>query len=152
MSDNKTMALAVMSGCGPIEQGTYIPPEVIEPIIGITRDKAAYGLALMGLRGSLQTLVEKQTGRFFQVCQRKSGIQFLDTSEAARYGSQWFRAYQRRKELVHLETCNAVDDHLDELSEQERRRYVEDRRFRARILLHDKAAEVGETDQDGDGK
>lgn len=68
--------------------GEFVPPEVIEKITGITRDKAAYGLMMLSvIMDANQDL--RDSG--LTVCQHNHGIKVLDNSDSAAYHQAQFQ-------------------------------------------------------------
>lgn len=142
-SDITTVAAALVKEVQkPIKQGSFIPPEPIEKLLGVSRDKAAYSLAVVGLRGALEAVIEKQSGRRYWTRQLNGGIKFLTTAEAATFGDSQFDAMGKRRDMLHHKIAVVVDPYIDELTPAEQERYRQRKMYRERLLLHEKETEL----------
>ena len=125
-----------------IKAGAYIPPEIISSALGMFRGSSAYGLALLGLRQALESLVEKVTARPCWIRQSASGLRVLTLEEASKYYPEALRSGRRRMEYAHAKAEVVINPYLEELSESAREHYVAERRFNSRLLLAMKEIEL----------
>jgi hypothetical protein len=132
---NKQEVSTLLDG---LEEGSYIPPEKVEDILGVSREMAVYSFGCMKLREFLEDELQKR-GMFVWIKQSSFGLQILKNEETAQHGTEQalndLRSCARK--FHKTQACVRVG----ELKEEDRDRYDRRMAYINRVLLHSKNEE-----------
>ena len=94
-----------------IEEGHFVPAEKLEELMGISRDRAQYGIEMMNLKKLLEGAL-RAIGRDVWIRQENSGLRVMTVLEASEYGFRQVELGEQKMDHAYkkMQVCVRRDD------------------------------------------